>query len=127
MNQNHPFVKTITLEGMQFNAPIGYHPEEQMLGSDIEVSVKIATNSKSGNRADDIRETINYEDIYAIIKEVLSQHTRLLETAAEKIITALSGSYSEIVKVTVRIAKLNPPLSGRVNKVWVEDNWVRAK
>lgn len=116
----------IAVEGMRFKAFIGCYPAEHVIGSDIEVSVKVALDVTLAGSSDDITKTINYEGIYWLVNGVMQGKMNLLETAVKKIIDAISAEYTSVKKIRVRVAKLHPPIHGSVKKVWVEDGWERA-
>lgn len=115
----------IAIDSMKFHAFVGYYPGEQKLGCEVEASVKLVLSSIVASHTDKIVDTIDYEDVYSIIREVFRERMNLLETAVKKIIDQIVHSYPTMESITVRIAKLNPPVRGRVEKVWVEEEWVR--
>lgn len=116
----------IAIEGMKFHARIGYYKAEHLLGNEIEVSVKLAVNYPIEKTQDDLSRTIDYEEVYNLIRETVFVPMHLLETAVQNIITNLSTAYPAVYKMKVRVAKLNPPLQGKVDRVWVEDYWMRS-
>ena len=65
----------IAIEGMKFTAFIGCYPGEHVLGSEIEVSVKLAVSSEVVESTDDISKTINYEEIYWLVSDVTNELT----------------------------------------------------
>ncbi|MBK9730165.1 MAG: dihydroneopterin aldolase [Chitinophagaceae bacterium] len=115
----------IAFEGMKFHAHVGYYEAEQLLGNEIEVSIKMAVNFTGGSTGDELTRTVDYEEVYETVRKVMLEPMHLLETAVQKIISGISNIYPSVYSLKVRVAKLNPPLHGRVKKVWVEDNWVR--
>lgn len=117
---------TIALEGMRFHAPIGLYPEETLLGNEIVVDVylNVATNH---NRADDLKNSVNYEEVYEKVKIVLMQPTHLLENVCRNIIMVVSQLSILIEAVQVRVSKLHPPVAGRIDRVFVEEEWVRSE
>src|ERR1043165_6021364 len=118
-------MRTIGLEGMRFNAHIGIHPEEKVLGNEIEVNIYVTLNTE-GLKHDQLEETLDYVKIYETIKNIVHERMRLLETACTKIQLAIAELSDDVTKVKVRIAKLYPPIAGsRIEKFFVEDEWVR--
>ena len=116
----------ICIEGMRFTASIGCYPEEKLLGNEIEVSLKVLTVRKPGHVSDDLSQTLNYEQIYTDVKDVVSEPMNLLETAALRIIDAIASNHAEAMRIKVSIAKHHPPIPGRVRKVWVEETGIRS-
>jgi dihydroneopterin aldolase len=115
----------IALEGMKFQSGIGFYKEEQLLGNKIEVSVKMMIDSNIEERMDDINNTINYEEIYILIKHVVAKPAKLIEQVVKRIIMQIASDYPSIKNIQVRVSKINPPIGGQVERVWVEDEWMR--
>ncbi|MBA2423576.1 MAG: dihydroneopterin aldolase [Chitinophagales bacterium] len=116
----------IALEGMIFHARIGYYDEEQLLRNKIEVSVEVTIDSNVKEPMDDIDTTINYENVYELIKNIVSEPSKLIESLVKKIILQIASGYPSAKSIKVRVAKINPPLSGQVERVWVKEEWVQG-
>lgn len=116
---------TIVIEGMKFIAPIGYYPEEQLLGNEIEVTIHLTTTARTGDLNDELAHTVNYELVYDHIRDLMMQPTHLLETVVANIMSGIAQKFPAVTSIKLRVAKLHPPLGGRVKKVWIEDSWVR--
>lgn len=115
----------IAIEGMKFRAFIGNYSAERELGNEIEVSVKLELIATAAALTDRLDKTVDYEEVYELVKEVISEPMHLLETSVKKITDKISGQYPSVKKIKVRVAKLNPPIRGIVKKVWAEDVWIR--
>ncbi len=111
----------IALEGMEFYSYHGYYDEEQSFGGKYLVDIYLTTDLDSlMDMSDNLEETINYEQVYAICKEIMTIKTRLIETVAYRIINRILGLSNSIQKVRIRVSKLNPPLLGKVARTYVE-------
>jgi dihydroneopterin aldolase len=117
-------MRTIGLEGMRFHALVGFHPEEKILGNEIEVSICVTINSKELSE-DRLEETLDYVLVYEKVKMILQEKMNLLETACIKIQLAVAALSDDIMKVRVRVSKIHPAIAGRIEKVFVEDEWIR--
>lgn len=106
-------IQKVSLEEVRFYSPIGFYEEEQILGNEFFVTVSVSFPFKNPD-AEDISNTINYEELYRILVEVMSPRRKLLESAAEDILNMLIESYSFVQKIEVRIRKVNPPFGGDV-------------
>lgn len=107
----------ILLEGMEFYAYHGWHEEEQIIGNKYLIDLNLKTNLEKATETDDIRFTIDYEEIYEVVKHQMGIKSRLLENVAERIVCSLLKTFPLIKEVEIRIAKLHPPLNGKVEKV----------
>ncbi|MEL6559188.1 MAG: dihydroneopterin aldolase [Bacteroidota bacterium] len=103
---------SVILEEMEFFAFHGYYEEEQKIGNKYTVSLKVETNFAHAAKNDDLEGTINYEGIYAIVKQVMSEPSKLLEHLGQKIIVQIMEEYGNHTKVEVSISKYNPPVGG---------------
>ncbi|GGE30665.1 dihydroneopterin aldolase [Sphingobacterium cellulitidis] len=101
----------IALEEVRFYSPIGYYEEEQVLGNEFFVSVSVSFPFNNPD-SEEIQNTVNYEELYAILVEVMSPRRKLLESAAEDILNRVVEEYSHVQQIEVSIRKVNPPFGG---------------
>lgn len=104
-------IQQVSLEEVRFYSPIGFYEEEQILGNEFFVTVSVSFPFKNPD-SEDLENTINYEEIYRILVEVMSPRRKLLESAAEDILNKLVETYSSVQRIDVRIRKSNPPFGG---------------
>jgi len=103
----------ISLENVRFYSPIGYYEEEQILGNEFFVTVTVTYPFKNPD-SEDLNNTINYEELYQILVEIMSPKRKLLESAAEDILNKIIEKYSFISGAEISIRKTNPPFGGDV-------------
>lgn len=103
---------TIALEGLEFFAYHGAYMEEQKIGNRYSVDIKIETNFLQAAETDRLKETVNYEDLYNLIRVVMHQKHRLLEHIGYSIIQKTREQYPNIQQVEVSVSKFNPPIGG---------------
>jgi dihydroneopterin aldolase len=106
---------TIELKGLRFFAEHGLYPEEQLIGNEFEVDVAI--HYQAPERITSIKETINYVDVFHIVKENFMKRQQLLETCALQIAGKLQEHFPQISQLTISIRKLNPPISNFTGSV----------
>ena len=58
----------VILEGLEFHSYHGVYPHERSSGNKFEVDIIVETKFADSAFKDDLSGTINYEDIYAIVK-----------------------------------------------------------
>jgi 7,8-dihydroneopterin aldolase/epimerase/oxygenase len=110
----------IAVEGLQFYSHHGYHKEEQVLGGKYIVDIYMRLNFDEAADADDLKRTINYEEIYQLTKSEMEVHAKLIEHVCKRILNKMKASYPEVEYLKVRVSKHNPPLKGHVERVYVE-------
>ena len=106
---------------MEFYGYIGCFDEEKLIGTRFSVSV--AMNCEIGDAAltDDLSQTVNYQAVYAAIKDEMRAKVNLLETMAHRISQRLKTDFPSIESLSVSISKLNPMLTvgGKIEAVTV--------
>ncbi len=102
----------ISLEGLEFFAYHGAYIEEQKIGNRYSVDIIIDTDFTLAAETDRLKETVNYEDVYEHIKEVMHQKHRLLEHIGYSIIERIRTQYPNVQQVEVSVSKFNPPIGG---------------
>lgn len=102
----------ISLEGMEFFAYHGYYDEEQKIGNKYAIDLTIEADLSSAAESDKLRDTINYEELYQLVLQVMQKKHRLLEHVAHDIIEKIKTTYGSVKQVTVGVSKYNPPIGG---------------
>jgi dihydroneopterin aldolase len=109
----------ILLENMKFHAFHGVLPEEQIVGNSYSVTIKIVFDFSRAAKNDDLNATINYAEIYGLVKEEMRQKSKLIEHVAQRILDKIVQTFPQIESSEVRLSKHHPPLSGEVEKATV--------
>ena len=107
----------ISLEGMEFFAYHGCYKEEQIIGTKFIVDLQIDADTASAEVTDNLHDTISYVHLYQIVKKEMEQKSHLLEHVAKRIIDSLKSGFPQIHRIELKIAKINPPIGGKVSHV----------
>ena len=107
----------ILLEGMEFFAYHGHFKEEQIIGTKFIVDLEMMFPSEAAEYSDQLTDTINYQEVYQLVKEVMEVNSHLLENVARRILDAVKTAFPKLTFLQVKIAKVNPPLGGKVKQV----------
>lgn len=110
----------IAVEGLQFYSHHGYYKEEQVLGGKYIVDIYMKLDIDEAAATDDLKKTINYEEIYQLTKTEMEVHARLIEHVCKRILDKIKSRYPNLHHIRVRVSKHNPPLKGSVERVYVE-------
>ena len=117
----------IAVEGIRKKAPVGVSIEERLAGSDIQIDIYIYTKHRLNYSSLD--EGLDYGLIQDIGHKALNKENLLLEEIIQHLeirlrvlidAKGLSQKYSHCI---IRISKWNPPLSGKVSRTFVEDQF----
>ena len=104
----------INLNGAEFFAYHGYYPEEQLLGSKFLVDISVSFLPTTDLAADELLNTVNYEQLYNIACEEMKITRKLIETVAQAIADTIKQKFPFVKNTRVSVKKINPPLKGKV-------------
>ena len=110
---------TIDLKGMEFRAFHGCYDLEQKVGNRFIVELRITTELGSVADEDAVEKAVNYLTVYEIVRDVMRNTCRTIEAVSQNIIRAVKENYPQIVEIECCVAKLAPPLGGKVGRVSV--------
>jgi dihydroneopterin aldolase len=110
----------IILENLQFYAYHGFYDYESKIGGEFVVNLEVELDFQSQIEEDNIEGTINYENLYAIVKEEMGERSKLLEHVAYRIKDKIQNQFALTKGIKVNIQKMNPPIQGRIGSVGVE-------
>lgn len=111
---------TITLENMEFHAHHGCMDHEKTLGNTFYVTVKMKLDTIKAEKSDDLNDTLNYQNVYDVVKIEMSQPSNLIEHVAHRIIDSLQSNFNQLESIYVKLTKMNPPLGAKVPSVSIE-------
>ena len=110
----------IQIENMEFYAFHGHYREEQIVGNKFLVDLHIESDMAAPAASDDLKDAVNYQLAYRLVKEEMENKSKLLENIAKRILDTIYENFEGLRKVTVKISKMNPPMGGgRIEKVSV--------
>lgn len=109
----------IEIEGMHFYAFHGHFESEQKVGNEFVVNLKIETDCSKASISDNLKDALNYQSAYEIVKHEMTIKSHLLENVAKRILDSLYSIFPSIKKAEIKISKLNPPMGGEIEKVSV--------
>jgi dihydroneopterin aldolase len=102
----------ITLEGLEFFAFHGYYEEEQKIGNKYGVDVTVEVPLDKASENDKLAHTMNYEDLYRIVRSEMKKPSRLLENIGNRIMKSIFNQFPLVSSIDVSISKFNPPIGG---------------
>ena len=109
----------IQIEGMEFYSFHGHYKEEQIVGNKFLVDLTIETDMQVPALSDNLKDAVNYQQAYQIVKQQMEKKSHLLEHIAGRILDALYAEMQGIKKATVKVSKMNPPMGGKITSVSV--------
>lgn len=110
----------IILENMEFHAFHGCLDHEKQLGNTFIVTVNMDLSTDKAGKSDELRDTLNYQLVYDVVKEQMEIPSKLIEHVGQRILDSIFKNFPIIKKLKVKLSKLNPPLGAKVQSVSIE-------
>ena len=111
---------TVLLRHLRFHAYHGVMEQERVVGNDYEVSLRLAYPLEKSCLSDDVNDTLNYAEVYDLVKKEMELPGRLLESVAYRIADRLMERFELISSVHITLYKINPPMGGDCEGAGVE-------
>lgn len=90
---------------MEFHGYHGVNPEERNIGQRFIVTLRIHGNFRVPGESDNLEDTINYSEVYELVRKVVEGKAHnLIESVAETIAKHILSSF-QTVAVTVQVTK----------------------
>lgn len=110
----------ISLEGLKFHAYHGVHAQERLVGCIFMVDIHLTMALPKDGFQDHLKNTIDYEQVYATIARVMREPKHLIETLAELILQGIFDTQPLVTASHVLISKMHPPVGGECLKSKIE-------
>jgi 7,8-dihydroneopterin aldolase/epimerase/oxygenase len=106
----------IELNKLHFFSHHGLYPEEKKTGNEFEVNLSV--EFKPGEKAvDQLGQTVNYEELYELVRSEMNRSRQLLETVIMQIAEKIHQAFPQIIKIRIGITKLHLPVEKFEGKV----------
>ncbi|MFO0726544.1 MAG: dihydropteroate synthase [Myxococcota bacterium] len=102
-----PLSDAVRVTGLRLDAEIGVYPHEHGRKQRLEVDIELRTSLAEAGRSDDVKDTIDYDGLAAIARQVAGAgHHALIETIAHQVAERIFTQHSGRVRsVLVRVRK----------------------
>lgn len=110
---------TIELKQLHFHAFHGLYAEERKTGNEFEINLAVSYVPPAGTITD-ISDTINYAQLYTLLKVEMQQPRDLLETFLMEVAEKIHASFLQIKKIDISITKLHAPIAKFIGTVGVK-------
>lgn len=117
----------IRIDNLQLHCPIGVLEQEQVIGNDFNIDLRIGYDFSRAMETDDVCDTLNYAEVYERVRETLSQPVALVEKAAGNVACDLLTTWPSITSLDLRIIKRNPPMGADCDGAGVEIHLINDK
>lgn len=113
----------VFLRNVKFFAYHGVGKQEYTVGNNFMVNLRLGVDFTKAMDDDDLSGTVNYAEVYALLKSEMSKPSKLLEHVAGRIKQHLLVDYPQLLSIDLEIEKLTPPISADLYSCGVEIHW----
>jgi len=117
----------ICLRNVRFHAFHGVMPQERRVGADFIVNLRVGYPIEKAIQSDDVGDTLNYAELYAIVKAEMSVPSRLLEHVAGRVVSAIEKAFPQVTSIDLELTKQNPPMGADCDGASVEIHLINNK
>lgn len=115
---NHTIIR---IRNAKFYAHHGVLDVERSNGGLFEIDAELTCDVTEAEIEDNLKKTLDYEKLYAFIKDIVSgKKFYLIESLASRISKSIISNFPAVQKAAVKVRKPSPPLGGLVEYVEVE-------
>lgn len=118
-------IGVIELDQMRFWAYHGCLESERSKGNLFLVDFRGEIDLRKAAESDALEDTVNYGEIYEVVKAQMEIPSDLLEHVAGRIVKALESRFPQFVRFSVRVSKQHPPVGGHVQWSRVTLNFIK--
>ncbi len=118
----------IIIKGIDFYGFHGVSQAEQELGQRFTVDVELELPLNKAGKSDQLQDTVNYCEIYSLIKEIGQQKRyALIEAMASDMAESILKGFDLVKKVDIYIKKPHAPIGGVIEYagVWISREKMR--
>ena len=112
-------IATITIDRLRLYCHHGVLAQERTVGNEFDVTAVLEYDATEAVKSDDIAKAVNYAEAVKAISNAMHTPSALLEHAAGRVIDALASAFPSILKATVTITKIAPPISAQMRGISV--------
>lgn len=117
----------IRIEKLRLRAFHGVLPQEQKVGGDFEVTLRIGYPWQQAAMTDDVADTLDYAAVYRLVSREMVSPSKLLEHVAGRIANALLHTFPKITSIDLWLTKVTPPMGADCEGAGVELHLINDK
>ncbi|MBO1883676.1 dihydroneopterin aldolase [Capnocytophaga sp. Marseille-Q4570] len=119
-------MEQIILKNIRVRSNHGCLVEEEQIGSDYRVDLKVTADLGKARSTDALEDTVDYVSLNRIVVEEMAVRAQLLEVVADRIVKRVFAEHHQVKGLTLKVAKINPPIGGDVAEVVLKIKEKRA-
>ena len=100
----------VFLRNVRFHAHHGVLEQERVTGGDFLVSLRMGYPLEKALETDCVDDTLNYAEVYEVVKREIAVPSSLLEHVAGRIIETIRREFPKVETIDLMLTKCNPPM-----------------
>lgn len=114
INSSHIF-----LENIRCYAYHGVGTQENIIGNEYIINLKLKVDISKATKTDEVMDTINYADVYEVVNNEMSVPSKLLEHVCGRIVSKLFNTFPSLEEIEISLSKRNPPMGADIDTAGV--------
>lgn len=110
----------VCLKNLRFKAYHGVLPQERVVGNDYVLDLRIGYPLEQAILSDGVEDTLNYAEVFSLVREEMKKPSALLEHVAGRIADVLQQTFPKITSIDLKLTKVNPPMGADCDGAGVE-------
>lgn len=110
----------VFLRDVRLRAFHGVMPQERRVGAWFTVSLRVGVDLSDAVEGDCVEQTLNYAELYEVVKQQMAVPSQLLEHVAGRIAEAVFRRFPQAVTLDITLTKENPPMGADCGGAGVE-------
>ena len=110
----------ILLKEIRCYAYHGVAPQENLIGNEYIIDLKLKVDISKATRTDEVADTVNYAEVHQVIKNEMAVPSKLLEHVSGRIIQKLFDQFACIAEIEHRLYERNPPMGADIESAGIE-------
>lgn len=115
----------IHLKGLKFFAYHGVLPQENKVGAEYSVDIRLETDFNTAAETDNLDGTVNYAEVFKTVKREMNTPSKLLEHVAYRIGQRILENFPTVTEVRINLYKRNPPMEADCSDIGIESTYTR--
>lgn len=110
----------ILLKEIRCYAYHGVAPQENLIGNEYIIDLKLKVNISKAAQTDEVTDTVNYAEVHQVIMTEMAVPSKLLEHAGRRIVEKVFQQFPTIEEIELRLSKRNPPMGADIESAGIE-------
>lgn len=110
----------ILLKEIRCYAYHGVAPQENLIGNEYIIDLKLKVNISKAAQTDEVADTVNYAEVHQVIMTEMAVPSKLLEHAGGRIVEKVFQQFPTIEEIELRLSKRNPPMGADIESAGIE-------